>query len=70
MLALCQQCLAKVFPHITYIIYFWFKRAYLSSQEVIDVLLCMVAGCALGTGVCHWMFIKGLTWFKVNKIIL
>ena len=26
------------------------------QDEVIDEVLCMVTGCALGTDVCHWMF--------------
>ena len=30
---------------------------------------CMLAGCALGIDVCYWMFKKGSTWFKVNKMI-
>ena len=29
-----------------------------------------VAGCALETDVCHWMFKTKSTWFKVNKIPL
>ena len=27
-----------------------------NQHVVIDEFLCMVAGCASGTGVCHWMF--------------
>ena len=34
----------------------------------IDEFLCMVTGCALETDVCHCIFNKKLTWFKVNKI--
>ena len=30
----------------------------------------MVVGCALGTDVCHWIFNKKSTWFKVSKIPL
>ena len=26
------------------------------QQAVIDEFLCIVAGCAFGTGVCHWTF--------------
>ena len=26
------------------------------QQAVTDEFLCMVAGCVLGTDVCHWMF--------------
>ena len=37
-------------------------------HTVIDEYLCTVAGCALGTDVCHWMFLKRLTWFKVNNM--
>ena len=40
------------------------------QHGVIDEFLCMVAGCALGTDVCHWMFLKKSTCFKVNKIPL
>ena len=40
------------------------------QHTVVDEFLCMVAGCALGTDVCHWMFITKSTWFKVNKIPL
>ena len=29
------------------------------QHPVIDEFLCMVAGCVLGTDVCHWMFLKG-----------
>ena len=38
------------------------------QHAVIDEFLCMAAGCALGTDVCHWMFKQKSTWFKVNKI--
>ena len=40
------------------------------QHAVIGEFLCMVTGCALGTDVCHWMFHKKSTWFKVNKIPL
>ena len=40
------------------------------QQAVIDEFLCMVTCCALRTDVCHWMFTKKPTWFKVNKICL
>ena len=40
------------------------------QHAVIDEFLCMVAGCALGTDVCHWIFKQKSTWFKVNKIPL
>ena len=40
------------------------------QHAVTDEFLCMVAGCALGTDVCHWMFKTKSTWFKVNKIPL
>ena len=35
------------------------------QHAVIDEFLCMVAGCVLGTEICHWMFEK-----KVNKMSL
>ena len=38
------------------------------QHAVIDEFLYMVTGCALGTDVCHWMFNKKSTWFKVNKV--
>ena len=28
-------------------------------HKVLDECLCMVAGCTLGTDVCHWMFKNG-----------
>ena len=40
------------------------------QHTVIDEFLCMVAGCVCGTDICHWMFNKKSTWFKVNKIPL
>ena len=40
------------------------------QHAVIDEFLCIVAGCTLGTDVCHWMFKQESTWFKVNKIAL
>ena len=40
------------------------------QHTVIDEFLCMVADCALGTDVYHWMFKQKSTWFKVNKIPL
>ena len=40
------------------------------QHAMINKFLCMVAGGAFGTDVCHWMFLKRLTWFKVNKIPL
>ena len=54
------------------------------QHRVIDELLCMVAGCALGTDVCHWLdfFLKvdmvqgqqdspltGKRWFKDRTVI-
>ena len=38
------------------------------QQAVTDEFLCIVAGCVLGTDVCHWMFKTTSTWFKVKKI--
>ena len=40
------------------------------QHAVTDEFLCMVAGCALGADVCHWMFKTKSTWLKVNKIPL
>ena len=40
------------------------------QQAVTDDFLCIVAGCALQTDVCHWMFKTKSTWFKVKKIPL
>ena len=40
------------------------------QQAVTDEFLCIVAGCVLGTDVCHWMFKTKSTWFKVKKIPL
>ena len=40
------------------------------QHAVIEEFLCKVTGYALGTDVCHWMFLKKSTWFKVNKIPL
>ena len=40
------------------------------QHAVIDEFQRMVAGCALGTDVCHWMFKQKSAWFKVNKIPL
>ena len=37
------------------------------QHAVIDEFLCMVAGYALVTDVCHWMFKQKSTWFKVNE---
>ena len=37
-------------------------------QAVIDEFLCMMAGCAFGTDVSHWVFKQKSVWFKVNKI--
>ena len=40
------------------------------QHAVIDEFLCMVAGWALGTDVCHWMFKQKSIWFKVDKMPL
>ena len=40
------------------------------QHAVIDECLCIVAGCALGTNVCHWMLKKRSTCFTVNKMAL
>ena len=42
----------------------------INIYTVIDEFLCMLAGCALGTDVCHWMFEKRSTWFKVSKMAI
>ena len=39
-------------------------------HTVTDEFLCMVTACALGTDVCHRMFLKRSTCFKVNKMAL
>ena len=38
------------------------------QQAMTDEFLCIVAGCVLGTDVCHLMFKTKSTWFKVKKI--
>ena len=38
------------------------------QQAMTDEFMGIVAGCLLGTDVCHWVFKTKSTWFKVNKI--
>ena len=42
---LIERCILQLVPGKTY------------QHPVIDEFLCIVAGCALGTDVCHWMFL-------------
>ena len=40
------------------------------QHALIEEFLCMVAGFALKTDVCYYMFLKRSAWFKVNMMTL